>query len=205
MKIVTELRKLYHTEFFNNNHDPYYVLVSCIMSLRTKDEVTFPLAKALFKKVKTPEQMLQLSEEQLQKLIYPVGFYKRKAKTILTISKILIKQYNSKVPNNLEQLLEIPGVGRKTANIVLAHGYKIPALPVDTHVHRISNRLGLVKTNTPEQTEEALKKVLPKKYWIEINELLVKHGQNICKPISPWCTKCSINNYCKKINVNKFR
>lgn len=205
MKIVTELRKLYHTEFFNNNHDPYYVLVSCIMSLRTKDEVTFPLAKALFKKVKTPEQMLQLSEEQLQKLIYSVGFYKRKAKTILTISKILIKQYNSKVPNNLEQLLEIPGVGRKTANIVLAHGYKIPALPVDTHVHRISNRLGLVKTNTPEQTEEALKKVLPKKYWIEINELLVKHGQNICKPISPWCTKCSINNYCKKINVNKFR
>ncbi len=204
-KIVQNLRKLYQLEFFNNNHDPYYVLVSCIMSLRTKDEVTFPLAKALFKKVKTPKQMLKLSEEQLQKLIYPVGFYKRKAKTILTISKILLEKYNSKVPKTMEELLELPGVGRKTANIVLAHGYKIPALPVDTHVHRISNRLGLVKTKTPEETEKELKKILPKKYWLEINELLVKHGQNICNPISPWCSKCSINKYCKKINVTKSR
>jgi len=205
MKIIKELRKLYYLDFFNNDNDPYYVLVSCIMSLRTKDEITFPLAKALFKKVKTPEQMIRLSEEQLQKLIYPVGFYKKKAKTILIISKILVKKYNSKVPDKMEQLLELPGVGRKTANIVLAYGFEIPAIAVDTHVHRISNRLGLVNTNTPDQTETELKKVLEKKYWLEINELLVKHGQNVCKPISPWCSKCSINKYCKKKDVLKFR
>lgn len=205
MELIKILKKEYKATFFKQKNDPYYVLISCLLSLRTKDEVTYPAAKRLFSKANTPKAMLTLTEKQIQNLIYPVGFYKRKSKTIQNISRELIEKHNSKVPNTIEELIKFKGVGRKTANIVLAHAFKIPALPVDTHVHRISNRIGWVKTKTPEQTEQALKKRIPKKYWLELNELLVQHGQQICKPISPFCSKCRIKKDCKKAHVTKFR
>jgi len=185
---------------------PYTTLISCILSLRTKDEVTGPASKKLLKKHNTPEKIIQLSEKQIQELIYPVGFYKTKAKTIKDISKVLIEKYESNVPENLEELLKLKGVGRKTANIVMVYGHKKSGyLPIDTHCNRIPNRLGWVKTKTPEETEIELKKVLPKKYWDDFNNLFVQFGQSICVPISPFCSKCPIEKYCMKINVIKSR
>jgi len=149
--------------------------------------------------------MAKLSTEEIQKLIYPVGFYKRKAQEIKEISEMLIEKYNGKVPNSLDELLKIKGVGRKTANLVITEAFDQYGICVDTHVHRISNRLGWVKTKTPEQTEMALRKVLPKRYWKTINPILVTFGQNICKPVSPLCSSCPIVSYCPKIGVKKFR
>jgi endonuclease-3 len=149
--------------------------------------------------------MIELSKEEIEKLIYPVGFYPTKAGRIIEISRILIEKYEGKVPGSIEQLLELPGVGRKTANLVLAEGYKIPAICVDTHVHRISNRIGYVKTKTPDQTEAELRKKLPEKYWIIYNEILVAFGQTLCRPISPHCSKCPVSDYCKRIGVEKSR
>jgi len=181
--------------------DPFIILISTVLSLRTKDEITLKASKNLFKKVKKPEDILKLKNEELENLIYPVGFYRVKSKNIKKICKILVEKYNSKVPNNLEDLLKLPGVGRKTANLVLAEGFNIPAICVDIHVHRISNRLGIVDTKNPEDTEEQLKKVLPEKIWIKYNTYLVAFGQSICKPISPLCSKCLLNKKCPKIGV----
>lgn len=185
--------------------DPFLVLISCILSLRTKDSVSLPASIRLFDVAKSPQEILGLDLEKIEKIIYPTGFYKQKAKNIHKICKILIEKYAGKVPGNEQGLQELPGVGRKTMNLVLAQGFGVPAICVDTHVHRISNRLGLVCTKMPDQTEIELKKVLQKKYWIEYNNLLVKWGQNICVPISPFCSKCEISSFCQKIGVKKFR
>jgi endonuclease-3 len=185
--------------------DPFQVLVSTLLSLRTKDEVTLSASHRLFRSAKAPEQMLKLGEKQIAHTIYPVGFYKTKAKRILEISKMLIEEYKGKVPDTLEALLALKGVGRKTANLVLTLGFGKLGICVDTHVHRISNRLGLVKTKTPEQTEFALRKILPKKYWILYNDLLVAFGQTLCRPLSPWCSRCPIEACCRKIGVVQHR
>jgi endonuclease-3 len=157
----------------------------------------------LFQLAKTPEQMSKLKVKDIEKAIYPVGFYKTKARRIKGISKILFDNYNSNVPADFDELLKFNGVGRKTANIVITYGFGKPGIAVDTHVHRISNRLGLVKTKNPHDTEFALKKILPKKYWIVFNKLLVKHGQQTCRPIGPRCFQCVVNDYCKKVGVDK--
>lgn len=189
----------------NRGRTPFEILVSTILSLRTKDQVTAQAAERLFRIARTPQQMLNLDGKQLQSLIYPVGFYPTKAERLLEISAILVNQYNGKVPDEMETLLELPGVGRKTANLVLIEGFQKDAVCVDTHVHRISNRTGYVKTRNPEETEFALRKKLPQKYWNIYNELLVAFGQVICKPVSPLCSQCPVRNMCAKTNVKKFR
>jgi endonuclease-3 len=185
---------------------PFTTLISCILSLRTKDEVTEKASVKLLKKNDTPEKILKLSEKQIQSLIYPVGFYKTKAKRIKEISKTLIEKYSSEVPQEFNELLKLKGVGRKTANIVMVYGHKKQGfLPIDTHCHRIPNRLGWIKTKTPEETEKTLTKILPKKYWDDFNHLFVSFGQTICLPVSPYCSRCPIKKYCKKISVTKSR
>lgn len=185
--------------------DPFMVLVSCLLSLRTKDNVTLKASKRLFSIARTPYEILKLSTKEIEKLIYPIGFYRVKAKRIKEISSILIEKYGGKVPETMKELLTLPGVGRKTANIVLTRGFKKYGIAVDTHVHRVSNRLGFVKTKKPEETEMALRKILPKNYWIEFNDLIVSFGQNICTPISPKCSICPIEKYCKKVGVKIHR
>ncbi len=189
----------------SKKRDPFKVLISCLLSLRTKDIVTAKAAENLFKLAESPEKMRKVDIHELERAIYPVGFYKTKAKRIKEICSTLIEKYNSEVPDTIDELLKLKGVGRKTANIVITLAYNKLGIAVDTHVHRISNRLGLVNTKTPEQTELELRKTLPKKYWIEYNDLLVTHGQNICVPISPKCSICTINRYCQKIKVKKHR
>ena len=189
----------------NRGATPFEILVSTLLSLRTKDEVTSEAARRLFEKARTPEQILTLGEKSLATLIYPVGFYPTKAQRLLEISRIILDQYDGQVPDTLDALLELPGVGRKTANLVLVEGFKIPAVCVDTHVHRISNRIGYVKTKTPDQTEMALRKKLPRKHWIRYNELLVAFGQTICRPVSPFCSKCPVAGMCPQIGVDKHR
>ncbi len=185
--------------------DPYQVLISTLLSLRTKDDVTTQASKRLFEKAHTPYQMIMLKTSEIQNLIYPVGFYKRKSETILKVSRILIEQYNGEVPDELDALLNFPGVGRKTANLVITLGFGKPGICVDTHVHRISNRLGYVRTKTPEKTEMALREKLPKKWWIPYNDILVAFGQTLCKPISPWCSRCPAEHPCEKIGIEKHR
>ena len=185
--------------------DPYLILISCILSLRTKDKVSYPASIRLFEKAQTPQAMLKLSPSTIEKLIYPTGFYRTKAKSILSVSNDLIDRFGGKVPNSEDELLSLHGVGIKTANLVLGEAFDIPAICVDTHVHKISNRLGLVKTQTPEQTEKALKKLLPERYWTEFGRLLVIWGQNICVPISPFCSGCAIADLCPRSVVTKSR
>lgn len=206
-KAISLLKKEYSHDGFAraNRRDPFRVLISCILSLRTKDEVTYKASQRLFSLAKTPKQMLGLSARKIEKAIYPVGFYRVKARTILGICKKLVEEYNIEVPDSIEELLKFKGVGRKTANIVITFGYNKEGIAVDTHVHRISNRLGWVKTKNPHETEFALRRIIPKKHWIALNELMVRHGQSICKPISPWCSKCIVRKYCKRINVKKWR
>ena len=185
--------------------DPFKILVATVLSLRTKDEVTAKAAERLFQVADTPEKLLKLEEDEIASLIYPVGFYRRKAKNLREIAKILIEKYGGKVPDDLEELLKLPGVGRKTANLVITLGYGKPGICVDTHVHRIMNRLGYVKTKTPEETEFALREKLPREFWIEINDLLVSLGQHICHPTSPKCSQCPVEPYCPKIGVKRSR
>ncbi len=187
------------------NGSPYKILISTVISLRTKDKVTLEASLRLFKRAETPGQMVLLKPEEIEKLIYPAGFYKRKAVQILKISRILIDNYNGEVPKTVEDLVKLPGVGRKTANLTLGLGYGIPALCVDTHVHRIANRLGWVKTSAPDKTETALTAILDRKYWIEINELLVIYGQTICTPVSPRCSVCKFSSFCPRTGVEKSR
>lgn len=185
--------------------DPYLVLISCLLSLRTKDTVSFPASQRLFKHAKTPAQMLKIPIKTIEKLIYPTGFYRRKAILLHEVSRDLLERFKGKVPKTEQELLSIKGVGRKTANLVLGVAFDIPAICVDTHVHRISNRLGLVKTKTIDETEAELKKILPPEYWTEYNHLLVIWGQNICVPISPHCSRCAIAKLCPRIGVIRSR
>lgn len=180
-------------------NDPYLVLISCILSLRTNDRTTYPATLRMLELGRTPEDFAKCDVKELEKAIYPVGFYANKAKQIVELSKVLVEKYNSKVPESIEEMTKFNGVGRKTANLVMSRGFNKPAICVDVHVHRIFNRLGYVKTKTPEETEFALREKLPVKHWIDINTLLVTHGQNVCKPIKPMCDKCPIQDYCKKL------
>jgi len=186
-------------------HDPFRVLISTILSLRTQDTTTAKVSKRLFELADNPHDMLKLSVKEIEKVIYPIGFYKTKARTIRYLCRELIDKYKSRVPDELEELLKLKGVGRKTANLVVTLGYGKAGICVDTHVHRISNRLGYIKTKTPLETEMLLRKKLPKKYWIEYNDLLVSFGQHLCRPISPWCSVCPIESYCDKVGVTKHR
>ncbi|MDD3374264.1 MAG: endonuclease III [Candidatus Omnitrophica bacterium] len=186
-------------------NDPFLVLVSCILSLRTKDETTLLASQRLFELAMNPKAMLTLSVLQIEKAIYPVGFYKTKARNIKGMCKDILEKFGGRVPDEIEDLLTLKGVGRKTANLVLTEGYGKLGICVDTHVHRISNRLGYIKTKNPEQTEMALRKKLPKKFWIEYNALLVTWGQNVCRPISPRCTECAISELCSKKSVTTKR
>lgn len=190
-------------KYMEQNTSPFLVLISCILSLRTKDETTYPATMRMLKLGRTPQDFLNVTEEELSQAIYPVGFYKTKAKQILTISKLLIENYQGKVPTTIEELVTFKGVGRKTANLTLAKGYQIPAICVDVHVHRICNRWGYVDTQTPEETEQALRQKLPQKYWLEFNTLLVTHGQNICKPINPKCLDCPLQKECNHTQKKK--
>ena len=193
------------TQMATLSRDPYQVLIACLLSLRTKDETTGPAARRLFALADTPEKMLTLTKAQIEQTIYPVGFYKTKAQTVLDISRELVDKYGGRVPDDIDGLLTFKGVGRKTANLVVTLGYRKPGICVDTHVHRISNRWGYVETQTPEETEMALREKLPPQYWIEINDLLVAMGQTICHPTSPKCSLCPIEKYCAKINVARSR
>jgi endonuclease-3 len=185
---------------------PFVTLVSCLLSLRTKDEVTAQASRRLLTRYNTPEKIVSLTTQEIEPLIYPVGFYKTKAKRIKDISQTLIDNYHGTVPDTLDDLLTLKGVGRKTANIVMVYGHKKHGfLPIDTHCHRIPNRLGWIKTKTPEETERALHHILPPKYWDDFNDLFVTFGQNICVPISPFCSRCPIKQYCKKRQVTSSR
>lgn len=187
------------------NGSPFKVLISCIISLRTKDEVTALASARIFAKAETVEEMQKLSVEEISHLIYPAGFYHTKAAQIAAIANRLVDEYGGIVPDSIEELLNFKGVGRKTANLVITLGFGKPGICVDTHVHRISNRLGYIKTKTPEQSEWALRNLLPPEYWIEINDLLVAFGQNHCHPVSPRCSNCKLYGLCDRVGVKKFR
>lgn len=185
--------------------DPFRILIACLLSLRTKDETTGPAAERLFALADTPETMLTLTPRQIERVIFPVGFYRTKARVILRVSRELLERFDGKVPPDLDALLTFRGVGRKTANLVVTMGFGLPGVCVDTHVHRITNRLGFVRTKTPEQTEWALRIKLPRRHWIELNDLLVSFGQNICQPVSPKCSICPVRRVCRRIGVTRSR
>jgi len=193
------------TQIANIGRDPYLILISTLLSLRTKDEVTLKASNRLFSFAKTPQDMIKIPILDIEKAIYPVGFYHRKAEQIHSVSQYLLDNHQGQVPGTLEELLAIKGVGRKTANLVLTEGFRIQRITVDTHVHRISNRLGIVCTKNATETEFALMKVLPKKHWIIFNEMLVRYGQMICNPISPKCSICVITKHCQRVGVTKSR
>jgi len=184
---------------------PFETLVGTILSLRTKDAVTEQASRRLLSRAPTPEAIASLPIAQIEELIYPVGFYHTKARNLRETSRILLRDYDGKVPRKMDELLKLPGVGRKTANLVITVGYGGYGVCVDTHVHRISNRWGYVETKTPEETEFALRKKLPRKHWRTYNDLLVTFGQNMCVPISPWCSKCLVEQYCEKLRVDRHR
>lgn len=185
--------------------DPYLILISCILSLRAKDTTSLPASCELFTYARTPEQMLALDQQQLEKIIFKVGFYRQKARTIKHISAQLIERFHSKVPNTYDELISLKGVGPKTANLVLGYAFDIPAICVDTHVHKLANRLGFVRTKTVEETQLALEKVVPKNYWIDLNDILVIWGQNICLPVSPRCSQCVVRPQCPQVGVTRSR
>jgi len=188
-----------------SSRDPFRVLISCLLSLRTKDDVTRKASARLFRRADTPATMRRLRERTIERLIYPVGFYRTKARVIRGVCRTLIERYGGRVPDDLDELLTLKGVGRKTANLVVSAAYGKPGICVDTHVHRISNRLGYVKTRSPEETEQALRRTLPRRYWIVFNDLLVPFGQNCCKPISPLCSRCPVEVHCAKVGVTRHR
>jgi endonuclease-3 len=189
----------------NQTSDPFQVLISCLLSLRTKDETTGPASRRLFALDSTPHGMLALTARQIEEAIYPVGFYRTKARTILDLCRTLVERYGGKVPDDLDELLTFKGVGRKTANLVLTQGFKKPGICVDTHVHRISNRWGYVRTKDPHATEMALRRKLPAEYWLEYNDLLVAFGQTLCAPTSPWCSRCPVVEFCPRRGVTRCR
>lgn len=206
-RVLDGLARIYDIDRFRreNGSDPFRILVGCIISLRTKDEVMFPATARLFERASTPAAMRRLREATIAKLIYPAGFYRRKAAQIREIAKILTETYDGKVPREMDELLDLPGVGRKTANLVVTLGFDQPGICVDVHVHRITNRLGWVRTEHPDDTESALREVLPRRHWIPINETLVRHGQLTCKPVSPICSECSVHRDCRRVGVDRSR
>jgi endonuclease III len=187
-------------KIFYESNDTFKLLVSTILSARTKDETTMKILPRLFSKVSTPDALRKLNVLEIERLIYPVGFYKNKAKFLKELPDAL-DRFSGKVPKNLEELITLPGVGRKTANLVLSVGFNIPAICVDIHVHRISNRLGYIISKNPLETEQKLMKKLPKKYWTKYNAYLVSHGQNTCSPINPFCSRCPVKIYCKQFGI----
>ena len=201
----TQFREPIVTEVARERRSPFAVLIATLISLRTKDEVTREASLRLLSLAASPQAMVRLPLPTLEKAIYPAGFYRTKAQRIHEICEELLKRYNGGVPNTLEGLLQLKGVGRKTANLVLTQGFGKLGICVDTHVHRISNRLGLVQTKTPDKTEMALRKVLPVEFWIEYNDLLVTFGQNLCTPLSPHCSRCPIEVHCQKVGVTRSR
>ena len=186
-------------------NDPFAVLVSCIISLRTRDEVTELASARLFTLAKLPAELLELSNAKIEKAIYPAAFYRNKTKSLKELCQVLVKEYSGKVPDKLEDLLKLKGVGRKTANLTLILGHNKPGICVDIHVHRISNRWGYVKTKSPDETEMVLREILPKRFWKGYNDLLVSFGQNLCKPVSPFCSFCPVEDQCPKIGVDRSR
>ena len=198
--------KQQRSEFVNlmdTFNDPYLVLISCILSLRTNDRTTYPATLRMLELAKTPHEMKEVGVKELAEAIYPVGFYENKARQIIELSRQIDEELGGVVPDEIEDLIKFNGVGRKTANLVLSRGFNKPAICVDVHVHRIFNRLGYIKTKNPEETEFALREKLPVKYWIDINTLMVTHGQNVCKPINPKCFECPIAQYCAHGIMNK--
>jgi len=193
------------THTAKRSRDPFKVLISTVLSLRTKDETTSYASKKLFKMADNPLNMLAISSSEIEKAIYPVGFYRTKAKIIREVCRTLIEKYDSRVPDEIDELLKLKGVGRKTANLVVTLAYGKPGVCVDTHVHRISNRWGFIETRSPFQTEMVLRRKLPRKYWIDYNSLLVAFGQTICRPISPRCTECPVEQFCEKVGVVRSR
>ena len=205
-KIFRKLREYFpETVEEKKSDDPFFILCITIISQRTKDEVTDEVANKLKERIKKPEDLLSIPEEELEKLIFPAGFYRNKAKILKEIARTILNRYGGKVPQTLEELLSIKGIGRKTANLVLSQGYGKLAICVDTHVHRISNRLGLVMTKNPEETEFALRKIMPKKYWKYYNGLMVSFGKTICKPVSPFCSRCPLRCLCPRAGVKRWR
>ncbi|HEU4684790.1 MAG TPA: endonuclease III [Nitrospira sp.] len=188
-----------------SDRDPFRILISCLLSLRTKDKTTSEASARLFALAFTPDAMLALPRKRIERAIYPVGFYRTKAEAIHKICRRLLDDCGGRVPDTIEELVTLPGVGRKTANLVVTVGYGKPGICVDVHVHRISNRWGYVKTKTPEQTENALRRKLPKEYWIRFNDLLVAYGQNLCQPVSPFCSRCKLIPYCDRTGVTRSR
>lgn len=188
-----------------SDRDPFRILISCLLSLRTKDKTTSEASARLFALAHTPTTLLKLSRRRIERAIYPVGFYRTKAKSIHAICNRLLEEYDGKVPESIEALITLPGVGRKTANLVVTVGYQRPGICVDIHVHRITNRWGYVKTRTPEETEQALRAKLPRRHWITFNDLLVPYGQNLCQPVSPFCSRCKLIEMCDRVGVGRSR
>lgn len=189
----------------DENKDPFKILISCLLSLRTKDETTEKVSNELFKIVDSPEKILRIPLPRLEGLIYSTGHFHKKALILKHVSRELITRFNSKVPNTKEELLSIKGIGPKTANIVLNFAFNQPTLPIDTHCHRIPNRLGWIRTKNPEQTEKELEKILPEKYWFEFNGIFVLFGKTICQPVSPFCSRCPVRKYCPRVEVKISR
>lgn len=206
-RVLRSLGRRYDIHRFvrRNGPDPYRVLIGCVLSLRTKDEVSYPATERLFARAATPPQMLRLRASVIARLIYPTGFYRRKAVQIREISRRLLDRFGGEVPDRIDELLTLPGVGRKTANLVVTLGFGKPGICVDTHVHRIANRLGCIETRHPDETEAELRRILPRRWWIPINETLVRHGQQVCKPISPICTACAVERVCARVGVSRSR
>lgn len=206
-RVIRKLGATYAHDVFVETHgpDPFRILIGCVLSLRTKDEVSYPATERLFARASTPATMRKLRADVIARVIYPTGFYRRKSEQIRRICGELMDRYGGRVPGSIEELLTLPGVGRKTANLVVTLGFGKPGICVDTHVHRISNRLGWVTTRGPEETEMRLRVILPRRYWIPINEILVRHGQRVCKPISPLCSGCPVGADCPRIGVGRHR
>jgi len=207
IKTIASLKRFQKTdsmlEQISKAKSPFKVLISTILSARAKDTVTLPLSKEVFKRYTDAKKLARAKQKDVEKIIKPIGFYRNKAKNIIQTAGIIHKKYKGKVPRTKTELMELPGVGTKVAGCVLVYAFGEPAIPVDTHVHRVSNRLGWTKTKTPEKTEKELEKIIPKRYWLDVNELLVVHGQTICFPRIPRCSKCPIAKYCKKTGVKK--
>jgi endonuclease-3 len=210
-EIMEKLKKIYpSTDMTTLNRmrkkpDAFKVLISCLLSLRARDENTEKVSKQLFEVANTPQEIIKIPVEKLEKIIFSSGHYKKKSRVLQSVSNELITRFNSKVPDKKEDLLSIKGIGPKTANIVLAFAFNQPVLPIDTHCHRIPNRLGWIETKTPEKTEKELEKILPKEYWSDFNAIFVQFGRDICQPVSPKCSECPINTHCKKIGVERSR
>jgi len=186
-------------------HDPYETLISCLLSLRTKDETTAAASARLFRLARTPRAMLRVPRRTIERAIYPVGFYRTKARTILEVSSVIVERHGGKVPGTIDELLELKGVGRKTANLVVTLAFRRYGICVDTHVHRISNRWGYVRSKTPHETEMRLRERLPRRHWRTYNDLLVAFGQNLCHPTSPWCSRCPLDGVCSRVGVTRSR